>query len=567
MKKTSFKLLAVLMVLTLIVAGCGSKNDGNSASPGSGSGNNSAGEAGGKGQVKSGIKLTEPGNMKVSEEKVTLKVMVGAKIEGDYNTNWFTQWLEEQTNVHVEWEVVPKDSMAEKLNLALASGDYPDVIMNMKVNLTQQQLYGSQGIFLPLNELIEEHGVETKKALTTLEDKDQYYSLDGNIYSLPSFNDCYHCNRDQKLWIYKPWLDKLNLEMPQTTDQLYEVLKAFKEQDPNGNGKADEIPYAGAVKDWQSSVHNFLMNAFIFTDTKNQFKFTYLNGDKVDIIVNKPEFKEGLGYMRKLYQEGLIAPETFTQKREQLRQLGDGKGDPILGAFPSGWMASATYLNGESGRWLEYVTVPALEGPSGTRYAGFGPYAGIIHGDFIITDKAKHPEVALRWGDNFFREEVMLRALYGKEGENWRYAQEGEKGINGEPAKYVILERSKPEENIIWDQSMPSVRTAEFRLGEGITDPETNLEYILYHESKNNYDPYVPDKSMILPPLLFSKEQSSELLDLQTTLDSYMEEMIAKFIIGQANIEAEWDAYLKTLDNMKLERYLGILQEAYDSRY
>ncbi len=69
--------------------------------------------------------------------------------------------------------------------------------------------------------------------------------LDGKIYGLPHINDCYHCSMSQKMWVYKPWLDKLGLKVPETTDEFEAMLKAFKEKDPNGNGKADEIPLSG----------------------------------------------------------------------------------------------------------------------------------------------------------------------------------------------------------------------------------------------------------------------------------------------------------------------------------
>ncbi len=85
--------------------------------------------------------------------------------------------------------------------------------------------------------------------------KDLITAPDGNIYALPQVNECYHCMYQQRMWIYKPWLDKLGLKMPTTTDEFYEVLKAFKTKDPNGNGKADEIPLSGSIQ--ASSSHLF----------------------------------------------------------------------------------------------------------------------------------------------------------------------------------------------------------------------------------------------------------------------------------------------------------------------
>lgn len=148
-------------------------------------------------------------------------------------------------------------------------------------------------------------------------------AIDGNIYALPEVNDCYHCSMSQKMWIYEPWLKKLGLEMPKTTDELYNVLKAFKENDPNGNGKKDEIPLSITQKSWRSTIDAFLMNSFIYNPVYgSSSKHMFIKDGKLDVAFNKPEWREGLRYLNKLYKEGLIAPESFTQDENQLIQQG-----------------------------------------------------------------------------------------------------------------------------------------------------------------------------------------------------------------------------------------------------
>lgn len=197
------------------------------------------------------------GMFPLAEEQTTLRVAIRgqAQVE-DYNTNAFTQWYEDQTNVQVEWVVLPAndDEALQKLNLMLSSGDIPDVIMGF-YNITPAllQLYGQQGIFLPLNDLIEQHGTNVKNAFAQYPLAQQAITApDGQIYGLPEINDCYHCSVAQKLWIYQPWLDALGLDVPTTTEEYYQVLKAFKEQDPNGNGQADEVPLSAATDGWNT---------------------------------------------------------------------------------------------------------------------------------------------------------------------------------------------------------------------------------------------------------------------------------------------------------------------------
>ncbi|WP_410795801.1 ABC transporter substrate-binding protein [Paenibacillus sp. J5C2022] len=555
-------MLAVVMVLTLVLAGC-SGSDNNKDT---GKGGND-GKSGGNGNSGSAELLTEPGTYPIVNEQVTLKVMVrGNPLVEDFATNEFTKWYEEKTNVHIEWEVVPEQSMQEKLNLVLAGGDLPDVILGLNVTPAQQMIYGSEGSFLPLNDLIAEHGVQTKKLFEQYPEVEKAITApDGNIYGLPEINQCYHCSMSQKMWIYQPWLDKLGLDMPTTTDELYDVLKAFKEQDPNGNGKADEIPLSISPKSWRSSMDAFLMNSFIYNPVYgSSTKHMFVKDGVMDVAFDKPEWKEGLKYIRKLYQDGLIASESFTQDDNQLIQIGENPDTVLLGASTGGHQGVFTQLMGESGRWSEYKTVPVLKGPNGEGFAPTDP-SGMTLGTFIITNKAKHPEVALRWADGLFEYEHTLRSNYGRPGEEWRDAEAGEIGINGEPAKWIDLKSFGEVQNIHWAQTGPSNRSNEFRLS-AVSKGEDALEDILYHETKNNYEPFKSDQYKTVPPLFMTNDQATETADLSKTINDFVEEMMARFIIGDADIDAEWDTYLKTLDSMNLKRLIEIYQAAYDAQ-
>ncbi|MGI2293209.1 ABC transporter substrate-binding protein [Paenibacillus sp. GXUN7292] len=562
MKKSLTYLLTVCLIFSLVLAAC-AKNEPKPQTPAAGSEGQSKPPA----EQKEKELLTPPGTYPIVNEKVTLKVMVrGNPLVEDFATNEFTKWYEEKTNVHIEWEVVPEQSRQEKLNLALTSNDYPDIIFGINVSAAQQMIFGSQGIFLPLNDLIEEQGVQTKKLFADSPlVKETITAPDGNIYALPDINECYHCSMSQKMWIYEPWLKEVGLDMPTTTEEFYEVLKAFKEKDPNKNGKPDEVPLAFTPKSWRSSIEAFLLNSFVYNPMlSTSTKYLYINEDgKVDASFNKPGWKEGLEYMNRLYKEGLIAPESFTQDENQLIQLGENPGEVILGASAGGHQGVFTQLMGESGRWSEYKTVPPLLGPSGVQYAAYDPL-GMTVGSFIITDKAKYPEVALRWADGLYEFEHTLRSNYGRPGEEWREAEAGEIGINGKPAQWSELKSFGTVQNVNYAQTGPGMRSNDFRLS-AVAKGEDDLEVILYNETKNKYEPYAPTKVKTLPPLFFTEEQASEVADLAKTLYDFVEEMTARFVIGDADLNKEWDSYLKTLNDMNLNRYLELYQQTYDA--
>ncbi|WP_100405515.1 extracellular solute-binding protein [Bacillus solitudinis] len=512
--------------------------------------------------------LTEPGTFPIVKEPVELTILIAgdSKVE-DFQTNAFTKWYEELTNVKVNFEVAPVGGSAETLNLRLASGDLPDIFLGMGVTRAQEMIYGPQGVFLPLNDLIEEHGFFMKQAF---EEQSKYLSAittpDGNIYSLPEINECYHCSVPMKMWMNEPFLEKVGLDVPQTTEEFYQALKAFKEQDPNNNGKADEVPLAGAIRSGstkavETQVEMFLMNSFVYTPHTRMF----LENGEVKASFNQDGWKEGINFLHKLYSEGLLVGESFTQDEQQLRQLGENSEGPILGAFPGIYLGNATEIGSESGRWLEYTTVPPLEGPDGTRYAVKNDYQ-LNTGKFVITSATEHAEVALRWADGFFNEDIMDRVFNGIPGEDFVEAGPDEVGIDGGPAKYKLITPYGAVTNNHWYQKVPVYNYSATRLAWSAgDDPAQNNEVILYEHSRDNYMPYAAPLDMQIPLLYFTEEQSMEMADLEKTVKDYVDQMLARFITGEMNVETEWDNYLHNLDNMGLPRLLQMNQEAYDA--
>jgi putative aldouronate transport system substrate-binding protein len=501
--------------------------------------------------------VTPAGQFPITKEKTTLKVMVkGSSIVENFATNEFTKWLEEKTNIHIDWEVAPEKTFAEKLNVSLASGDYPDVLLNMSVSPVQQSIYGKDGVFIPLNPYIDKYGVEMKKMFEQVTYvKDLITMPDGKIYSVPQVNDCYHCSLGQKMWIYKPWLDKLGLKMPETTEEFYQVLKAFKEKDPNGNGKADEIPLVGATNGPSSTLDLFLPSAFIEKD----FNLRYVKDGKVQLAYNQPEWKEALKYMNKLFAEGLISPQTFTQDRNQLKQMGMNPEIPILGAIAS--QNQTVFVEVDNARFKDYVSVPPLKGPRGIRSTAYNPYA-VSAGQYVVTNKAKNPAAAFRMADLLLSEEATLRSTQGRPDQEWVRPAQGELGVNGKQAVWKPIVSFGKLQNIHWAQAGPSLRTNELRLSVA-ADPKNSLELILYNETKK-YEPFGTNPSKIVPPLFFTNEQAEELSTLEKTLTDYRTEFFAKTVTGSLDVEKEWNNYLSTLDKMNIKRYLEIYQQAYD---
>ena len=513
--------------------------------------------------------VTPEGQFPIVEEKMTITAFLSAgdTLVEDYQNNDFVRYLEQKTNIQLDLDVSPAGAdAAQKRNLLLASGDYPEIFVD-GFGKAESQIYGGQGVIIPLNDLIAEYGANTRKILADFPlVKDNLTLRDGKMYNLPTVNECFHCSLGPKLWVYEPWLDKLGLEMPTTIEDFKEMLIAFRDRDPNGNGLKDEIPLSGMIQ-YGAGIDGFLMRAFIYSQGnlgEGGLGRMYLDNGKITAAFAQPEFKDGLLYMNDLYNEGLIDPDSFVQDINKYLALGENPDTVLMGAGTGPHMGVFTYFNGESGRWLEYKAMPPLEGPNGLRVSRYYPHYG--GGAWAITDKAKNPEAALRLGDAFYEEDVLLHNLYGREGIEWAWAETGELGINGLQAIWkALVGRGEINGTSWWNQAGPTIQSAAFRLGQMSKGPE-DLETVLFNETKEKMEPYQVDINMIIPPLTYDEEVIAEHAELGSTLGTYVNEMIARFIVGDADIETGWDDYLAELDNIGLPRYIELMQEAYDKR-
>lgn len=176
------------------------------------------------------------------------------------------------------------------------------------------------GVIIPLNDLIDEHAPHIKEVL---ENNDYYRAMntapDGNIYGLTGLNECFHCSYPNKMWINTKWLDQLGLAQPTTPEEFKAVLEAFKTQDPNGNGKADEVPLSGSVENFGVHVIPYLMNGFIYNDDRT---YLIMKEGQVDTAANKPEWREALAYIKSLYDGGSLTREPLRKMQARTKKSG-----------------------------------------------------------------------------------------------------------------------------------------------------------------------------------------------------------------------------------------------------
>lgn len=485
----------------------------------------------------------------------------------ELQTNDFTRYLEQKFNVHFNWEVISPDGAREKRQISLAGGDYPDAYFLTAYidQFSQSDLlkYGKQGIILPLNELIAKYAPHVQAAMTEHSDlKALSTAPDGNIYGLPAYSECFHCSYPNKMWVNEKWLAKLGLDVPKTTEEFKEMLEAFKSSDPNGNGMADEVPLSGSTEDFGVRMIPYLMNGFIYDDDRY---YLLLEDGKVETVADKPRWKDGLTYIRSLSEEGLIDPGAFIQNAEALKRIGDNSGAPMLGA--SAGMHPAIFA-GE--RMNDYVPIPPLAGPyaSYATYQGGGMQPGA---KFVITNRAsKEAQRKLIEIINYmYTPEGQTTSQNGLEGIGWRKPQAGEQALGAGVKPLftsLILINEAESTNSGWSGMAHLYMPREYRdswvVGSDMYTPN-GYERRLY-EATRLYEGHEPTDIFPIWMLWLDPAEADEAGILHTNLTNYIEQSTLRFITGDWDLDKDWDSYTAGLYDMRVQRYVEIMQRAYD---
>ena len=351
--------------------------------------------------------LNETGLPLVKEQE-TLKVLAVIK-DGQHASadSVLNQEMETATNVHIDYEDATHSAWQEKKGLKMSSGELPDVIMGNDAFTDSDLLtYGQEGLLVPLEGMIEKYAPNFNKLLQ--EDKElrkQITASDGHIYAVPCYDNGFKPATSNVIYINKQWLDKLNLEVPTTYDELYEVLKAFKTQDPNGNGKADELPMSFVKElyaaDWFASFGSLDDN-----NPNHTASHIGVSDGKIIYTALEDSYKEAVKYFNKLFSEGLVDQEAFTQDNAMFNSKIKSYPERLVGVF-TGWRSTSWKGAGQEDE--DYIAIPPMKGPGGAQEWPKTPSGLYNRGSFMITASCRNPELALRWADNFISPENSLQ--------------------------------------------------------------------------------------------------------------------------------------------------------------
>lgn len=480
----------------------------------------------------------------IVNEPITLEMMAqSSPLQPNWDNMAFFKEMNEKTNISFKFKNSTSEQFQQKKQLAFASLELPDVFFGANLTTSEEVDYGSQGLLIPLEDLIEDYAPNLKKIMEKYPDlKASITAPDGHIYALPGLDNLSH-SQTPLMWMNGQWLTNLGAERPSTTEELYSLLKQFKDGDPNGNGAADEIPLsASSVAELRYS----LLPNFGISESNGIFE----RDGTVHYAFIQEEYKEYLTFLNRLYTDKLLDPQLFSHTWEQYVAKG---AENKVGIFPTWPIVMIGFTDVTEA--ANYPLLPALTSPNNDQRL-VTKVSEIKRGRFAITNTNKHPEATMRWVDHLYSEEGTILARLGLEGKNWEWADEGKTKWTLLAPEGMNTTQANAQDAPGAGSNVPMVIDHEFFIKEDNPTIHTISSWV-----EEEYLPYAKEP---FPQIYFTVDEQMTYSTIKPDIDTYLKQMEAKFVSGELSIEKEWDNYVATMKRLKVDELVKINQAAYD---
>jgi len=486
------------------------------------------------------------------KENYILTVTIGDRFakwsQNDMRDIW--KVLQEKTGIKFKFECVPSDQYNNVMSIRLASNEKLPDLFTPPGTQNDVSKFFNEGLLIPLEGLIEQYGTNTMKYLNVHpEFKASLYTPEGKIPVVYSHYKDYLNFEPYWPMVRLDFLRNVNLEIPKTIDEFYNMLVKFKNKDANGNGDTnDEIPFSNQA--WQ----HLLRIAEFFNARVGGDGFNPDDDGKIQYYFTNEKFKESLIFLNKLYREGLLDNEFTNMKTDKLVTK---IANETVGAFVGYGHGNPTLMRTEIDD--KFVMLPVLENHDGRKvWVG----SSGVGSPFGISKDCKYPDLAMKWIDEYcFNRENYIYYILGIEGKNYTIE-------NGE---------YKPTE---WALNHPDKLTSEEVVKSLGGTPALSYPYDMeawkllfkYNVAKGlNHENHVSictdnQKHIVNPfPFIYAEDKDIEFINRYINdITTYRDEMVIKFILGEESLD-NFNKYIETLNSMGVKDILPIKQKQYDN--
>jgi ABC-type glycerol-3-phosphate transport system substrate-binding protein len=467
---------------------------------------------------------------------------------GAWQDKEFIKRLLKDTGLSLELSAIPEQSYNEQVGIIIASNELPDVFVGEVPNFAQ-----FISSFYEITDRAIADYIPTVAEFYGKNPDFRRMSLfpDGKMYGLPQ-TQLDGIVASKALTINKAWLDKLGLSMPNTPEELFNVLLKIKTADPNGNGKQDEIPYTFHKSTIADKSFGLFLSGFGLVDD-DEYKYLMVENGKVFFYPADRRYFEFLQYIHKLNENGLLDPAGFTQ--EEVDMIAKGSNN-LVGLFPNFSYEDIT-VGVENAN--DYTYLLPLQDKNGNRHYLLNKIpGGFSTNRFVITRKSEYPEAMLRMY-NYANEtfDNLILAAWGPENIAWRKLNDGslERITNPLPSGYTSFAEIRHSFSLgvkgfyLWK----SEDHAKFAV---TADREKKLIARQEPFSQLAVKEYIPRGQN-------DPADVQEINILLTEIKSYLDNFLAQSVLNGVD-EAKWNNHLRDCSRMGMDKYVELHQKYYD---
>ncbi|MBQ8184292.1 MAG: extracellular solute-binding protein [Lachnospiraceae bacterium] len=492
----------------------------------------------------------------LTPEKKTFRVLVNGLSSDPEPSNDlpFWQYLEERTNVHIEWEIGAGSDYEEIIRTRLSAGvDLPDLMMVKNLKIAEEA--GENGVLVDLAPYWETHFTNTNAYWDAqgLDFKSHVVGSDGSIYALIGMAE--PVEGHMTLMYNKDWLDQVGAEVPTTLDEFTDLVYKLKEAgDLNGNGKDDEVIFSAATVDALTSC---LGTAFGLEQYEGWDAFVSDDQGVVSCELVSDNMKEYLTYASKLYKDKILDQELLTMTANLLSEKCAADRVGIFCYYSSFAMSFGEMTS--KGQEDPLAEVFSLGGALSSKYNNNDGYfvrrERAVGCPTAITKDCKEVELACRWLDVLYADpDVLNTRIYGFEGVDWQYDAQGNIEI-------IYPEDGSPRD--IDAKGCGQIALCHFQTQDMIIGgleqyPWYLEEYEVMRTESTWKSPSVKHLNR------FSDEETEIIDDVNSDVKSTHVEYRDKFIKGDLDIEKNWDKYLSDMEKMGVDELTSAWQMIHD---
>lgn len=488
-----------------------------------------------------------------------------ADLSEDFNDKPIFKMAEEATGIHINWISVDQNIQEERVSVMLSSPeDMPDAFLRL---ISEDQLAQEAEAFYDFSQgdLLETYAPDVLAVYEKMEGGlDMLRWSDGSIRSLGAGLATDRNGEPGPIWfINKTWLDQLGLDVPETAEEFYNVLKAFKENDMNGDGNPnDEIPVTFCNSYWAGNFMNFA-DSFGLPGYSDQPYSHYLMVQDGEVVptMDADNYRACLEYFHKLSVEGLFDVEGFSQTTEQHKaKIKEGH----VGVF-FGYTAG-TFLNDNTFyQPTDYVPLRPFQGledvepmKSGTKDA-----VNLIRTALVVSADCENVEALLHWW-NYLHSSIELKmtAYLGEQGGRWDILEDGtivkltENKL--QPEGMTTTQYDYTYGIVNWP---PVITKDELPIDEVPIDPENQTK-------RENNVSYVWDmmQDEYLPVRFTDPDKISERTFIEIDLFAYIANFTA-LSVKNGVTDATWEQHLNQLEAYGYYEWIDWYQSFVDGEY